>query len=271
MLVTNYSMLNIMLMRTIEAPIFDATRIWLREDRSRVFHLVVDELHSYRGTAGSEVAYLVRLLLDRLGLTPDSSQVRFLASSASLDSGQKGSLYLEGFFGLSATSFAVLSEPKREETAVADAPLARHASAFAGFVEATRERVAALASGLGVALPGGPPPVALAGLIEAVKVVEAVRSTVHRPMTAAEWGARVFALHGDAGHAAAAGLMCALASARIGAADSDPAPLPLRMHLFFRNLTGLWACATRLALRRCVTPAPLKARGQAVLSPQAAV
>ena len=54
---------------------------------------------------------------------------------------------------------------------------------------------------------------------------------------------RVFGLHGDAGHAAAGGLMRALASARVGAADTDPAPLPLRMHLFFRNLTGLWACA----------------------------
>jgi DEAD/DEAH box helicase domain-containing protein len=242
-LVTNYSMLNIMLMRTIEARIFDATRAWLNEDRGRVFHLVVDELHSYRGTAGSEVAYLVRLLLGRLGLTPESPQVRFLASSASLDSGQKRDTYLEGFFGLSATSFAVLSEPMREERAATDAPLARHALAFAGFVEATSEGVAALASGLGVTAPEGVPRVALSELLQAVNGVESTSSLVRRPMTSAEWGMRLFGLDGDTGRNAAAGFMRALASARIGAADSDPAPLPLRMHLFFRNLTGLWTCA----------------------------
>ncbi|WP_292648829.1 hypothetical protein, partial [Mesorhizobium sp.] len=70
-LITNYSMLNIMLMRGVEAPIFDATRHWLGLDPRNVFHLVVDELHTYRGTPGTEVAYLLRVLLDRLGLHPD--------------------------------------------------------------------------------------------------------------------------------------------------------------------------------------------------------
>ena len=77
-------MLNIMLMRNIEAAIFEDTKRWLAEDKSHVFHLVIDELHTYRGTAGTEVAYLIRVLLDRLGLTPDSPQVQFLASSASM-------------------------------------------------------------------------------------------------------------------------------------------------------------------------------------------
>ena len=67
-LITNYSMMNIMLMRSMEMPIFDLTRQWLEADRSRLFHLVVDELHTYRGTPGTEVAYIIRVLLDRLGL-----------------------------------------------------------------------------------------------------------------------------------------------------------------------------------------------------------
>ncbi|WP_076349593.1 DEAD/DEAH box helicase [Paludisphaera borealis] len=242
-LVTNYSMLNIMLMRAIEANIFVATRVWLESDRGRVFHLVVDELHTYRGTPGSEVAYLVRLLLGRLGLSPDSPQVRFLASSASLDSGEKGARYLEGFFGLAAAKFAVLSDFKEVDRDAPVAPLARHASAFAAFSGATDEGVAALAAGLGVALPEAPPTVALSGLIEAVKGVDAVRSMVSRPMTPTEWGTQVFGLSGGTGREAAAGLMRALASARTGGSDLDPAPLPLRAHLFFRNLTGLWACA----------------------------
>ena len=61
-LITNYSMLNIMLMRGVESAIFDQTRQWLNSDKSHLFHLVVDELHTYRGTPGTEVAYLIRSL-----------------------------------------------------------------------------------------------------------------------------------------------------------------------------------------------------------------
>jgi len=77
-------MLNIMLMRSVEASIFDQTRQWLANSHDHVFHLVVDELHTYRGTPGTEVAYLIRVLLDRIGLAPDSGQLRIIASSASV-------------------------------------------------------------------------------------------------------------------------------------------------------------------------------------------
>lgn len=110
LLVTNVSMLSIMLMRhtsddipgdRADAGIFDATREWLAGDReNRVFQLVVDELHLYRGASGTEVGYLIRLLLDRLGLSPGSKQLQILASSASLDGGDDTFKYLGGFFGL---------------------------------------------------------------------------------------------------------------------------------------------------------------------------
>jgi ATP-dependent helicase YprA (DUF1998 family) len=89
-LITNYSMLNIMLMRAIESPIFSSTRQWLEGDSDRVFFLVVDELHSYRGTPGTEVAYLLRVLLDHLGLSPGSDQLRIIASSASVEAASAG-------------------------------------------------------------------------------------------------------------------------------------------------------------------------------------
>ena len=110
-LVTNVSMLSIMLMRhadtgvnaadRADADIFEKTREWLAADReNHVFQLVIDELHLHRGSAGTEVAYLVRLLLDRLGLGPESPQVRILASSASLDAGDDSTYeFLGGFFG----------------------------------------------------------------------------------------------------------------------------------------------------------------------------
>ncbi len=79
----------------------DATRRWLAADRGNVFQLVIDELHLYRGSAGTEVAYLLRLLLDRLGLHPAHPQLRILASSASLDTGSDATYeFLGGFFGL---------------------------------------------------------------------------------------------------------------------------------------------------------------------------
>ena len=115
-LITNYSMLNIILMRDMESPIFEDTKRWLQEDKSHIFHLVIDELHSNRGTAGTEVAYLIRILLDRLGLTPDSRQVQFLASSASMEETQQTMDYLSEFFGVDkqnfSSSFSIISNPK---------------------------------------------------------------------------------------------------------------------------------------------------------------
>ena len=39
LLITNYSMLNIMLMRSLETDIFTKTRDWLAAERNNVFHL----------------------------------------------------------------------------------------------------------------------------------------------------------------------------------------------------------------------------------------
>ena len=72
-LVTNTTMLNVMLMRDVEEPIFQATAAWLAAEAARAFTLVVDELHSYRGTQGTEVSLVVRNLLRRLGIGPDFS------------------------------------------------------------------------------------------------------------------------------------------------------------------------------------------------------
>src|SRR5690554_5351059 len=104
-LITNYSMLNIMLFRRQEDSIFEQTKKWLEEDENNVFHLVVDELHTYRGTAGTEVAYLLRLVLDKLGLHPNHKQLQFLASSASMQKNEKTEVYLSSFFGVDRNQF----------------------------------------------------------------------------------------------------------------------------------------------------------------------
>lgn len=107
-LITNFSMLNVMMMREEDSKIFEKTKNWLKKDPKNVFHLIVDELHLYRGSSGTEVAYLLRLLLYRLGLTPGHSQLRILASSASLEPGDKKSIkFLKDFFG-SENSFEII-------------------------------------------------------------------------------------------------------------------------------------------------------------------
>ena len=81
-LVTNYSMLEYMLMRPIERPIWEKTKQWLAEDEKNKFILVLDEAHMYRGTSGAEVALLIRRLQARLGITRD--RLHCILTSASL-------------------------------------------------------------------------------------------------------------------------------------------------------------------------------------------
>lgn len=82
-LITNYTMLSVMLMRQQEKHFFEETIEWLKEP-SHIFTIVIDELHSYRGTAGTEVSYILKNLIYRLGLNKKPEQLRFIATSASL-------------------------------------------------------------------------------------------------------------------------------------------------------------------------------------------
>ena len=84
-LITNTSMLSALLTREVDGPIWSKTREWLHSESDSYFYLVMDELHLQRGTAGTEVAFLLRTLIHRLGLhLPEHRhKLRILASSAS--------------------------------------------------------------------------------------------------------------------------------------------------------------------------------------------
>jgi len=97
LLITNISMLSIMLGRDEEAEIWGQTKDWLAAPGS-VFTLVIDELHMYRGTPGTEVAYLIRRLLRRLGLHRHPEKLRVIAPTASLGEEEEGGDYLRAFF-----------------------------------------------------------------------------------------------------------------------------------------------------------------------------
>ena len=254
-LITNYSMLNIMLMRSIETPIFDQTRWWLAQSREHIFFLVVDELHTYRGTPGTEVAYLLRALLDRLGLSPDSDQLRIISSSASLESGTTGLQYLEQFFGRDRNSFQVIGGPSYIDPPDPGAAtaLSAHAGAFGQFaqdldkgtVATLPQATASLQTAVGApAVSGGKTmEETLSAALEHVQAADALRlaCTLNQqivPQTPSALAAGLFPGAQEA-DLATDGLLTALSHARDSA---GLAPIPMRVHLMFRNLQGLWVC-----------------------------
>lgn len=81
-LITNYSMLEYMLMRPIEDLFWKKTIDWLNDSEENQLLLVIDEAHMYRGAPGGEVSLLIRRLMDRLQI--DDSKMRYILTSASV-------------------------------------------------------------------------------------------------------------------------------------------------------------------------------------------
>ena len=81
-LITNYSMLEYMLLRPIEQKIWTDTREWLNADSKNKLLFVIDEAHMYRGSSGGEVALLIRRLFHKLGISRD--RVQFILTTASM-------------------------------------------------------------------------------------------------------------------------------------------------------------------------------------------
>jgi ATP-dependent helicase YprA (DUF1998 family) len=224
LLITNYVMLNVMLQRERDRAFFEATRAWLEADSSHVFTLVIDELHMYRGTEGTEVAYLLRTLLDRLGLIDRPEQVRFLAASASLEAGRDES-FLEGFFAAPRETFSVIE--------AAYAPLRRsspdisaHASALSE--AATAPELAPAAADRLLAETGG----------RDALVAACTDNGTSRARAVSDVAGRLFpGSPADLKDQATQGLLRALASGE----STDGARV--RAHLFFRSIPGMWACS----------------------------
>jgi DEAD/DEAH box helicase domain-containing protein len=246
-LITNYSMLNIMLMRSIESDIFNATRAWLAADPlHNRFHLIVDELHTYRGTPGTEVGYLLRVFLDRIGLTPDSPQLRIIATSASLSNDADSLDYLEHFFGRSRRDFRVIAGRRDNLPAPAsEDQLADLAAEFAAyrptFVRDGADAAATqLAAAIGTPVTEGSAARTISEALNASRAFGALeRACAGKPLTAEQIGEVLFR-GADSPAAAAEGLLTAVAATD---QSGNQAPLPMRVHLFFHSAGRLWACA----------------------------
>lgn len=86
-LITNYSMLEYMLLRPREAKIWNDTKEWLDSSSENKLLFIIDEAHMYRGSSGGEVALLIRRLFHKLGITRE--RVQFILTTASMPDGNE--------------------------------------------------------------------------------------------------------------------------------------------------------------------------------------
>lgn len=269
LLITNVSMLSIMLMRQpsptvsddrADADIFEGTRGWLAEDRdNHVFQLVLDELHLYRGAAGTEVGYLLRLLLERLGLEPGSKQLQILASSASLDAESENTYkFLGEFFGMDAgmarARFHVeggVSVNGRPEGAIEIPPSFANDCVEIGRQADTAKPTDVLGHEFALGIGGSSP---------ARRLAESFWSEDgghgrHRATSLSGLSRKLFP-HMDspeANYAARGMFMVAGRAARLASEGKIQPPLPLpriRFHWMVKNIDGLWATAQQVGQDR---------------------
>jgi Lhr-like helicase len=229
-LITNYSMLNVMLQRDDEQPIFDQTRDFLSNSTDHRFHLIVDELHPYRGTAGTEVALLLRKLRHRIDVSDD--QLRVIAASASLGSNQmRIGEYLEQFFARPVAGFKQIGS---------DPVLPADPSQIV--VDDNVDDLVALGDKVTDDL--GPVTGAVVEVVKrldaadlAERVVNACRTPEDRtlPTNASELARRLFPDHGpEVARHALIGTLSVLAYTRTQ---------PIRAHYFVNVSSGWWACS----------------------------
>jgi hypothetical protein len=111
-LLTNYSMLEYLLLRPDDSPLFD-------DGRGATWRFcVLDEAHQYRGTKGMEMAMLLRRLKQRLHDGGLGRDLQYVATSASLGGGEDSRVGLTQFaqelFGATFTEDDVILEKLAE-------------------------------------------------------------------------------------------------------------------------------------------------------------
>jgi ATP-dependent helicase YprA (DUF1998 family) len=253
-LVTNYSMLEYMLLRPIENNIFEQTRQWLETTPEARLTLVLDEAHTYTGAKGTEVAYLIHRLKERLGIASGSEKFRAIATTASLPTEQDDRLYrfAAELMAEPAERFSII----RAEKAVDNLPprSAQHSimEAFANFherfdIQNPDKAIEQLAHDLNLETDQNQPDsaVKLYKLLEESLDIRWIRQRTARNATSLEtlaeecWQGLGSELERDR---ATAGLLSAGSFARPTPQLDTPPLLSMRVHSFIRGLPGLWAC-----------------------------
>ena len=246
LMVTNYSMLEYMMMRPIERSIFDSTRNWLAANPKEKFTVVLDEAHLYRGAAGAEVGLLLRRLRDRLEIPTNRFQV--ICATASFEDKVYATEFGGQLSGVPAESFVAITGDldKRLQAApgtVADAEVLADLDLERFYSVDDYTRAASVAPFL--AYRGVTPSAGLErDLFEALKAFPPLSLLVNETMGSAqpvaELGAKLFP--GSAATADRA-VTALLAIGSVAREQPDASgPLPCRVHNFYRGLPGLWVC-----------------------------
>ena len=248
LLVTNYSMLEYMLMRPIERPIFDCTREWLAQNKDESFLVVLDEAHLYRGAAGAEVGLLLRRLRDRLDVPPE--RFRVICATASFNKHDYAPDFGAQLSGIPADTFVPIKGDL--DLKPDDAPgTADDAQVLAGVdlvkfyeAETTAARLAAIQPLLAyrnVAGATDPEAALYQALNEFGPMGALINATMKEARPIAELGAFLFP--GAPGPEADQAVTALMALGSVARADPKlPGLLPCRIHNFFRGLPGLWVC-----------------------------
>jgi ATP-dependent helicase YprA (DUF1998 family) len=248
-LVTNYSMLEYMLMRPLERPIFDRTREWLEENPDERFLLVIDEAHLYRGAQGAEVALLIRRLMTRLGIPPERLQI--ICTSASFKDADYAIQFGAQLTGKDPADFEkvqgdLLERPGAAKGTAADAA-ALDAFDLTDFYEAATDadRLKVIESFLkhrNVASPWELQPSLYKALESFGPMSSLVNSTMREAQPVDELGSKLFeaSVPADVAARAVTNLIALGSVAR--RKSTEPGLLPCRVHSFYRGLAGLWVC-----------------------------
>ncbi len=247
-LVTNYSMLEYMLMRPLERPIFDHTRAWLERNPQERFLLVIDEAHLYRGAAGAEVALLIRRLRARLGISEDRLQV--ICTSASFQDAQNAVRFGAQLTGKDPGDFEtvegqLLLRAGAEKGDLADAEALQGIDLTAFFeAETDPDRLAQVDSFLhyrDVLTPRDLQSALYEALESFGPMARLINMTMQEAQPVSELGAELF--EGTPVDVAARAVTALIALGSIARRDpTEPGLLPCRVHSFYRGLAGLWAC-----------------------------
>lgn len=256
LLVTNYSMLEYMLLRPIESQIFESTKQWLNSDPNVKFTLILDEAHTYTGASGAEVAHLVRRLKERLGISESPEKFRAIATSASIphDEGSEDSIksFASNLFGEGSRSFTLIHAGiDAEELAQTRSVSEQAFNAFIRFFhdffpDSPWPAIRQLAGDLHHTdvMPDDPQR-ALWELLSSNADISWIRQRTARNATLlpeladACWPGTGSATDREQ---ATAGLLAAGSFARATSAPDTPPFLSMRVHTFFRGVNGLWSC-----------------------------
>lgn len=248
LLVTNYSMLEYMLMRPIERSIFDKTRAWLTANPNEKFLVILDEAHLYRGAAGAEVGLLLRRLRDRIGAPLDRFQV--ICATASFKDAAYAPHFGAQLSGIPAETFVPITG-SHDLRSHSSAGSKRDAEILAGvsldaFYDAqdNAQRLAAVKSLLDYRHVTGDLPAETAlhqALAEYGPMGLLINATMKEALPISELGAKLFPSVDP--HLADNAVTTLMALGSIARTDPKAAGLlPCRIHNFFRGLPGLWVC-----------------------------